>query len=178
MAIHIFCLLCVFCSTVFQFSVLIILGRKGSEIADLPVKKHSFNTHEAQSSPISRKPFSPILSSKPFSPILSKESPKANAANKLEVIESNTSFLTPSKTVSAVGEEEANKTPNTMRFHVPSTPLTTSIPMYTSTTPAPPPVASVATTVIREAPEEIEYSFEELRAGFILPEHLKSLLHL
>ncbi|KAL8126257.1 65-kDa microtubule-associated protein 3-like [Apium graveolens] len=152
-------------------------GRKGFETADLPVKKHFFNAHEVQSSPISRKPFSPISS---------KESPKANAANKLEnmnrthtemaqkATESNDSFLTPSKTVSALGEE-ANMTPKTMKFHVPSTSFTPSIPMYTGTTPAP---QSVATTQISEAPEEIEYSFEELRAGFILPEHLGPLLHL
>ncbi|KAK1392833.1 65-kDa microtubule-associated protein 3 [Heracleum sosnowskyi] len=152
-------------------------GTKGFDIADLPVKKHSFNAHEAQSSPVFRKPFSLISS---------KESPKANAANKLEdmngtdnemaqkAIESNNSFLTPSKTVPAVGE--ANMSPKTMKFPALSTPLTPSIPMYTSTTPAP---QSVATTLIREAPEEIEYSFEELRAGFILPEaHLKPLFHL
>lgn len=150
-------------------------GRKGFDIANLPVKKHSFSAHEAQSSPVFRKPFSPLSS---------KESPKANAANLEDMkgthnetaqktIESNTSFLTPSKTVSAVGEE-ANMTPKTMKFPVPSTPP--SVPMYTSTTPAPQSVASAAATMIREAPEGIEYSFEEIRAGFILPE--AHLLHL
>lgn len=50
---------------------------------------------------------------------------------------------------------------------VPCTPSTVSIPMQTAMTPAP----------FKETiPEGIEYSFEERRAGFVIPiAHLKSV---
>ncbi|KAL1822825.1 hypothetical protein ACET3Z_009603 [Daucus carota] len=150
-------------------------GSRGLDTADLPGKKHFLSALEAQMSPVFRKPFSPISS---------KELLKANAANVLsgtryemaqKPVESDTSFLTPSRTVSAAAE--ANMNQKTMMLPVPSTP--SAPPVYTSTTPAPQSIHPAAATLIREAPEEIEYSFEERRAGFILPEaHLKALTHL
>ena len=61
-----------------------------------------------------------------------------------------------------------------MPIPVPSTPSTISVPMLTAMTPAPPPapVPYNANPV-----EETEYSFEERRAGFVLPQaHLKTAI--
>ncbi|KAK1366641.1 65-kDa microtubule-associated protein 3 [Heracleum sosnowskyi] len=145
-------------------------GRRGLDIAGLPVKKHSFNAHEVESSPVVRKPFSPISSrepSKTATNILEDLNRKRNETAQKTIPGHNTTpFTTPSKTVFAAAEEE-NMTPKTIP--VPFTPSTPSIPMQTGMTPAPHPVAYIATTPIKEVPEEIEYSFEERRAGFVLP---------
>ncbi|KAI3884729.1 hypothetical protein MKW92_039499 [Papaver armeniacum] len=103
----------------------------------LPVKKHSFNSTNAYQTE------SP-MTRKPFSPVTSAVSAKANTANLLQPV-----YTTPSKVSSLVDEE--NMTP---RVVVPKTPYT---PMQTAMTPAP------ALPVTRE----IEYSFEERRAGFV-----------
>lgn len=86
------------------------------------------------------------------------------------------SFTTPSKTNTLVDEE--NRTPKAMPIPVPSTPSTVSVPMQTAITPAhalaPIPYG---TTQVEETAEEIEYSFEERRAGFVLPKtHVKPLI--
>jgi protein regulator of cytokinesis 1 len=60
-------------------------------------------------------------------------------------------------------DEKENKTPKNIGFSVPTTPLT--VPMFTVTTPDT--LTSKAATKI--APS-LEYSFEELRAGFVLPQ--------
>lgn len=147
------------------------------DIAGLPVKKHTFNAYEVESSPVMRRPFSPISS---------RESSKTNATNILEdlnrkhndtvqkTIPGNTTpFTTPSKTVFASAGED-NMTLKTAP--APYTPSTPSIPMQTGMTPAPRSVAYIATPT-KEVPEEIEYSFEEQRAGFVLPgTHPKSQL--
>lgn len=153
--------------------MLFISGRRGLDIAGLPVKKHPFdaanNAHEVES-PITRKPFSPISSS---------ESSKAHADNVPEdlnkkhdgmlqkTVTSNiTPFTTPAKLTSIAFEE--NRTPaKTMTLPVPCTPKTVSVSMQTIMTPAPQPFACGATP-IKEFHEEIEYSFEETRAGFVL----------
>lgn len=154
-------------------------GRRGLDIAGLPSKKHSFNAgiaHEVES-PMMRKPFSPISST---------ASSKGNMKNLLEdlniahseplqkMLPSNINtmpFSTPSKIVSVADEE--NRTPKAiMHIPVPKTPSTVSVPMQTATTPAPP---HFGTKTVEEIAEEIEYSFEERRAGFILPKaHMKS----
>ncbi|XP_022890286.1 65-kDa microtubule-associated protein 3-like [Olea europaea var. sylvestris] len=140
-------------------------GRRGLDIAGLPLKPHSFNppnAHEIES-PMMRKPFSPISST---------DSSKSNATNILEdlnrkhnemlqktLTSNNTPFVTPSKTISTPDEE--NRTPKTMAILVPSTPSTVSVPMLTAITPA-----SCIPESMKD--EEIEYSFEERRAGFVL----------
>ncbi|CAI9092095.1 OLC1v1027250C1 [Oldenlandia corymbosa var. corymbosa] len=153
-------------------------GRRGLDIAGLPVKKHSFgavNLHEVESSPIIRKPFSPISST---------DSSKSNAVNILEdlnrkqsemfqkTLTSNTTvFTTPTKTISSM--EEENRTPKPMVTPLPSTPATTIsvVPMQTAMTPAPPSSLALASNYkpADDIPEPIEYSFEERRAGFFLP---------
>ncbi|CAL5404904.1 unnamed protein product [Camellia sinensis] len=162
-------------------------GRRGLDIAGLPLKKHSFNAVNAREveSPLKRKPFSPISST---------ESSKSNAANLIEdvnrkqnemisqkLLRSNsTQFTTPSKLMSATAEEE-NRTPKVMSIPMPPTPSTVSIPMQTAMTPAARPLVPYCggKPVVEEIiPEEIEYSFEERRVGFVLPRtpHLKTAI--
>ncbi|XP_048430283.1 uncharacterized protein LOC103937591 isoform X2 [Pyrus x bretschneideri] len=72
---------------------------------------------------------------------------------------------------------EENKTPKVMPIFTPTTPSTVLVPMQTTMTPAPPPPVPFATNLVQEIPEEIEYSFEERRAGFVLPKtHVKSMI--
>lgn len=144
------------------------------------MRKHSFNAVNAREleSPMMRKPFSPISST---------ASSKGNMANLLEdqniahreplqkPLPSTIPFSTPSKILSVADEE--NWTPRAMPISVPKTPSTVSVPMQTAITPAPPSALPFGTKVVEEIPEEIEYSFEERRAGFVLPKaHVKSLI--
>ncbi|KAL3521451.1 hypothetical protein ACH5RR_019600 [Cinchona calisaya] len=150
-------------------------GRRGLDVAGLPLKKHSFGAVS------SRELESPMVR-KPFSPISSTDSSKSNATNILEDLNkkhndmlqktltsnSNTSFTTPTKIIPAV--EEENRTPKAMTIPVPSTPATVSVPMQTAVTPAPfVDVLPLNSKQVDSIPEEIEYSFEERRAGFVLP---------
>ncbi|KAJ9545763.1 hypothetical protein OSB04_025470 [Centaurea solstitialis] len=120
---------------------------------------------------------------KPFSPISSKESSKANATEvgrkhetplKTFQNQNNTMpFTTPTKAAIFCLEDE-NRTPKTNMIPIlPSTPFTA---MQMAMTPAPAaavPVSIPFSDQIKEVvvnPEEIiEYSFEERRAGFVLP---------
>ena len=107
---------------------------------------------------------------KPFTPIFSTEAPKSNTTNSVEdfnrkqnetsqrIIQSNNMQIamntTPSKQISTAEEEN-------------TAPTTVSIPMQTAPAPVPCSDGNPA--------EEIEYSFEERRAGFVLPRtHLKT----
>ncbi|GFZ15242.1 microtubule associated protein (MAP65/ASE1) family protein [Actinidia rufa] len=109
---------------------------------------------------------------KPFTSISSTESPKSNTTILAEdfnrkqnetsqrTLQSNNTQIavnaTPSKLISA--PEEENTAPTTM-----------SVPMQTATTPAPV-ICSDGNPAV-----EVEYSFEERRAGFVLPRtHLKT----
>ncbi|KAK2971749.1 hypothetical protein RJ640_022888, partial [Escallonia rubra] len=152
-------------------------GRRGLDIAGLPVKKHSFNAAHEVESPMVRKPFSPIAStesSKANTMNLVEDHRKHNEISQKTLPSSNTPFSTPSKTISVLDEE--NRTPKTMTLPIPSTPSTVSVPMQTAMTPALP--LPVPCITIQETPaEEIEYSFEERRAGFVLPRtHLKTVI--
>ncbi|KAL0371615.1 UNVERIFIED_CONTAM: microtubule-associated protein 3 [Sesamum calycinum] len=157
-------------------------GRRGLDLAGLPINQHSFNLQNAREieSPIIRKPFSPISST---------DSSKSSATNILEALNrkhnemlpktitsDSTPFSTPSKTVPIADVE--NRTPQAMAI-IPSTPSTISIPMQMAITPAPAqmpitpaPIQKAlipAPTALKSVDEEIEYSFEEKRAGFVLP---------
>ncbi|CAN6565072.1 unnamed protein product [Malus baccata var. baccata] len=135
-------------------------GRRGLDVAGLPVKKHSFGAPNASEveTPTTRKPFSPI--SVPVS-----------------IPTENVAFATTPLKPRTVADE-ANKTPKAMPISVPTTPSTVSVPMQTAITPAPPPPPiPFATNLVQEIPEEIEYSFEERRAGFVLPRtHVKPMI--
>lgn len=72
--------------------------------------------------------------------------------------------------------DEQNRTPKAMSIPMPKTPSTLSVPMQTAMTLAPPP-AQYGASSAEEVPEVIEYSFEEIRAGFFLPgTHIKSII--
>ncbi|KAL0452555.1 UNVERIFIED_CONTAM: microtubule-associated protein 3 [Sesamum latifolium] len=149
-------------------------GRRVVSMAGHPAKQQSPNIVNARQreSPVVRKPFSPISIT---------NSSKTNVTNTLEdwnkrhkeklhktPITNNKPFTTPPKTISIA--EQENRTPQTTGISVPSTPSTASLPVQTPTTPSPlqttiTPVLSTKTTV----QDEIEYSFEERRAGFVLP---------
>ncbi|KAI3471067.1 hypothetical protein Pfo_027730 [Paulownia fortunei] len=166
-------------------------GRRCLDMAGLPVKQHSLNSVNSREAEL------PMMR-KPFSPISSMNSSKSNAANILEdmnkkhnemlhktLIINKTHFTTPPKIIYS-GEEE-NRTPKTPAITVPSTPSTVSVPMQTAMTPAPiqtaitpAPVQTAmipALSTIKSVEEEIEYSFEERRARFVLPKsHLMTVI--
>ncbi|KAI7745389.1 hypothetical protein M8C21_011102 [Ambrosia artemisiifolia] len=139
-------------------------GRRGLDITGVPAnRKHSISEVEPSQQPIFRPPFSPISST---------ESSKSNITTLLEDINrqhqktfQNTNTSAPSKSLVAATDAE-NRNPKTNM--IPMTP-SGSVPMQTAVTPAPP---------LKEMiPDEIiEYSFEERRAGFLLPRsHLKTV---
>lgn len=145
-------------------------GSRGLDIAGLPTKKQSFNVREIE-------PSSPMMR-KPFSPILTKPSAATNLFEDLNRgINTTTSVpCTPSKT--SILTDEENKTPKkAVPIPVPTTPSTVSVPMQTAVTPAPAQAPFGSNVVEEEGHEEIEYSFEEKRAGFMLNRlHLKSAI--
>lgn len=153
-------------------------GRRGLDGAG-PAAKHSFGAATAHQpeSPMRRKPFSPIT-------LKAHRTNSLDNANVIhgEVLQkafpSNNTFSTPLKKTLQTTDDE-NMTPRTMPIHVPTTPSTVSVPMHTAMTPdllnLP---SSVGTMTPKEIPEVIEYSFEERRAGFVLPKmNIKSVSH-
>lgn len=172
-------------SVCLEFSV-VSVGRRGLDVAGLPVKKHSFGSNASVrevDSPMVRVPFSPISST-----TSSKANNITNLSDDMNLTHGETSmqktlptnnmqFTTPTKTTTTTSmADDENKTPKAMPIPVPATPSTVSIPMQTAMTPAPPQV-SFGTKVVEDRPEEIEYSFEEIRAGFVLSKtHVKSMM--
>ncbi|KAJ0113701.1 hypothetical protein Patl1_00276 [Pistacia atlantica] len=145
-------------------------GRRTSEIAGDLVKKRPSGAAKAREAESQ-------LVRKPLSPISLAISSKANIANFLEdqkrtqnetlqkpLAGSNTAVVTPSKST-FVGNEE-NKTPRTIPIPVPKTPSTVTIPMLMAMTPATPSV-SFGAKAVKKIVENVEYSFEEVRAGFL-----------
>ncbi|KAI3458258.1 hypothetical protein Pfo_014921 [Paulownia fortunei] len=166
-------------------------GRRGLDLAGLPVKQHSLNLQIAREveSPMMRKPFSPIsstdLSKSNVTNILEDLSKKHNEMLQKTLTSNSTPFSTPSKMISMA--EVENRTPQAMAIPVPSTPSTVSIPMQmaitpasmvTAITPAPMQMAIIPVpSAAKSVNEEIEYSFEERRAGFVLPRsHLVNVM--
>ncbi|KVI04584.1 Microtubule-associated protein, MAP65/Ase1/PRC1 [Cynara cardunculus var. scolymus] len=151
-------------------------GRRGLDIAGLAAsRKHSLSEVEP-SQPIFRKPFSPISSTESSKSLLEDFNRKHEMLQKTFQTSSNsTPFITPSKITLSATEDE-NRTPKTNMIPlVPSTPSTVSVPMQTVATPAP---LDCLNQIKETVPEEIiEYSFEERRAGFVLPiAHLKTII--
>ncbi|KAL7108477.1 hypothetical protein ACP275_06G114800 [Erythranthe tilingii] len=150
-------------------------GRRRLDMTGLPVKQNSLNStnaHEKRELPLTRKPFSPISSKNSSKP--------NNAANNLEdtnrkqneilmrktqlIVNNNNSStpLTPPRRICSTADVENRTPPQTKTIiDLPKTPSTVSVPMQTAVTPVP----STQTTV----EEEIEYSFEEKRARFVMP---------
>ncbi|KAJ8752928.1 hypothetical protein K2173_008663 [Erythroxylum novogranatense] len=153
-------------------------GRRGSDIAGLNVEKHYFTTSNAREpeSPLMRKPFSPISSTTSSkSNMLEEAAAMAHGDLNKAIPQNNLSFTTPSKTVSSAYEE--NRTPKTIPIPVPTTPSSLSIPMQTTITPVVQSAYGAYPVEEQDPPEEIEYSFEERRARYVVPKaHIKSLI--
>ncbi|KAF3439975.1 hypothetical protein FNV43_RR18253 [Rhamnella rubrinervis] len=150
-----------------------IAGRRLTQISSHSVKKHSSIAAKIDEieSPLVRKPFSPVSS---------RLSSKANIANFLEdqnrqqdstmqrkLSSSDQKPLgTPSKF--AIVDDDENGTPRTMPIPVPSTPSTMPGMVLAAKTP-PTPRGSSGACPVDKSDEPVEYSFEELRSGFIQP---------
>ncbi|KAK1256766.1 65-kDa microtubule-associated protein 3 [Acorus gramineus] len=125
------------------------IGTRSLDVAPLSKKKHSIIAPSARETdaPVLRRPFTPVTPA-----------------------HSETIVKTPSKLSSHISNEEI-RTPKMMQIPAPKTPMTVSVPMQTTEiTPSPIVSSHFGNTAVREITEdEIEYSFEERRAGFILP---------
>ncbi|KAH9697297.1 65-kDa microtubule-associated protein 3 [Citrus sinensis] len=140
-------------------------GRRGLDIPGEPKKKQSSDASE-QDSPMKRRPFSAINSTTSSNDV----NPNGETVQKPDP-PFDLSFTTPSNTNSFIDDE--NMTPKSMPIPVPPTPPTISVPMQTTTTTPAPADALIPFNVYQvvETAEGIdEYSFEERRAGFVLPE--------
>ncbi|CAL5397983.1 unnamed protein product [Camellia sinensis] len=148
-------------------------GKKIPDTGGLQAKQLTYNASNALEikSPLIRKPLSPVNSA-----LLSNtgnfqgQNTTENAAASQKTLPTNkTPVSSPAKIVSAVDDE--NKTPRTMPVPLPATPPTVSVAMQMVATPV---TSSVPCHV-----KDVEYSFEERRASFVLPtSYLKSLLPL
>ncbi|TKY45050.1 65-kDa microtubule-associated protein 3 [Spatholobus suberectus] len=135
-------------------------ARRGLDIAGVPMKKYSIGAGV----PLTRQPFSPIsltVSSKANVEVAADDLNTQNVKLQKTLAVSNFPSIPNSKTTTVVDEE--NRTPKAMPIYVPTTPLKVSIPMNMSMTPAPSSVPYGGDLV-----QEIEYSFEERRLGFVL----------
>ncbi|KAJ8900376.1 hypothetical protein K2173_025016 [Erythroxylum novogranatense] len=145
-------------------------GRRNSETADHLAKKKFSTAVKALKK-------EPHLIRKPLSPVPLTVSSQANVAKCLEdqknavigksgtrVSCNKSPYRTPERPITVLDEE--NRTPKTLPFLVPKTPSTVSAPMLMVTTPATPYVSS-STKIVKTIMEQVEYSFEELRAGFV-----------
>ncbi|KAI3449137.1 hypothetical protein Pfo_005802 [Paulownia fortunei] len=140
-------------------------GKKN--ISGGPVKQHSSNASNSQHAGLLtlRKALSPIssLSSNIISCNFRDQNAKSGEFQDTHTA-CKTPAGTPTKTVSAYDE---NRTPKKMPIPVAATPPTVSTAMQTATTPFTPGIRGT---------EEVEYSYEERRAGFIIPKsHSKPL---
>lgn len=144
-------------------------------------KNFTFNGRETESAVV-RRPFSPIsstASTRAHEDFCDDENIAENNTMHQQIVSKNDTsqqiYNTPSKIIPSAGEE--NCTPKVMHISAPTTtPSTVSAPMHTSMTPAPlrQPDFHEADNFVEVIDEEVEYSFEERRAGFVLPNtHLK-----
>ncbi|KAH6812142.1 hypothetical protein C2S51_025904 [Perilla frutescens var. frutescens] len=136
-------------------------GKKN--MASGPMKQHSSNasiSHHNGSSTL-RKALSPLSSL--CSNVISSNHLEQNTKN-AELQDTQAGYKTPAATPTKMyGGNDENRTPQTMPIPVPATPTTVSSPMLAAKTPFTP---GVRATV------EVEYSYEERRAGFVLPKTL------
>ncbi|WJX76960.1 hypothetical protein P8452_60316 [Trifolium repens] len=119
-------------------------------------------------SPRIRKPLSPVSSTVLSKANINSQEPRKikNVATKPMLQKSEKLIeTTPSKPFIADDDddEKENKTPKNIGFSVPTTPLT--VPMFTVTTPD-----TLTSKAVTKIAPSLEYSFEELRAGFVLPQ--------
>ncbi|WCJ22848.1 microtubule-associated protein 65-4 [Euphorbia peplus] len=134
-------------------------GRRCSEISGHLAKKPQIST-----SRLIRKPLSPI----PLSMSSKANIEKLPEDHKGKPDESSHTLIeTPTKLISYKADE--NRTPRTLPIQVPVTPKTALPSMLIAVTPATPYPSSSAKTA-KNLLQNAEYSFEEVRAGFVFPE--------
>ncbi|XP_065859420.1 65-kDa microtubule-associated protein 3 isoform X2 [Euphorbia lathyris] len=136
-------------------------GRRNSEISDHFVKKQQVST-----SRLTRKPLSPIpLSMSSEANIEKFAEDQKGKRNET----SQTLMKTPTKPIS--GKDKENITPKKLPIEVPITPKTSTLPpMLMALTPATPYRYSSSKKAKSLLLQNVEYSFEEVRAGFLCPE--------
>ncbi|KAG4187973.1 hypothetical protein ERO13_A08G134000v2 [Gossypium hirsutum] len=141
-----------------------VVGRRSSEVSGHVVKKQPLSAAKMREmeSPAVRKPLSSV--SNVVNPIVEQE--KVQKGQRL-----SPGCKTPMAKASkpTVNGEDQNRTPKAMPIPVPTTPSTISAPMLMAITPATP--ATLGTykfEKILEQVQQIEYSFEEVRAGFFM----------
>ncbi|KAL6965006.1 hypothetical protein U1Q18_036062 [Sarracenia purpurea var. burkii] len=140
----------------------------------LPVKQQTCSRSNVREImlPLVRKPLSPVNSALSSKANIQAQNFAENAAPRKTPPPTNktTPVKSPAKIFSAHDEDE-NRTPRTMPVPLPTTPPTVSVAMQAATPAATPSVPCSG--------KDVEYSFEERRASFILPKsYLSSLLQL
>ncbi|GAA0145422.1 non-motor microtubule binding protein [Lithospermum erythrorhizon] len=130
------------------------------DLSEIPGKQHrcdSLNPHESDIS-ASRRPLSPLssFSSNINSAANIQDQNQSNVESYEAAAVVKTPTATPTKNISVY---EVNVTPKTVPDTMPVTPSTVSVAMQTAVTPA--------TPGINRHVDNMEYSFEEKRAGFI-----------
>ena len=142
------------------------VGSRSSEVSGRVVKKQPPIPAKVRGieSPAVRKPLSPVSFA---------VNSNANIVNFIEdqkkVLDPGCKTPTgiPSKPT-LIGDDE-NRTPKAMPIPIPTTPSTVSAPMLMAITPLTPATLGVYKVErIVEQVQQIEYSFEEVRAGFFL----------
>ncbi|KAK2994287.1 hypothetical protein RJ640_024010 [Escallonia rubra] len=143
-------------------------GKTSFHVSGPPVVQNSSsasNAHEI-TTPM-RKPLSPVssaLSSKANAGNIQDQNTTPDAAVESTLCSNTTPVASPAKATAAAHDE--NRTPRTMPM--PTTPSSVSVAMQTAKTPI--------TPCVPHGGQETDYSFEEMRAGFVLPNaHSKSL---
>uniref|UniRef100_A0A1D1XLT1 65-kDa microtubule-associated protein 3 n=1 Tax=Anthurium amnicola TaxID=1678845 RepID=A0A1D1XLT1_9ARAE len=162
-------------------STMLSAGRRGLDVAGLPAKKLSFvasNAREAEAAP-PRKPFCPVDAAAaappemntPLRPVITPVDEENRTPQAVQQIPApKTPKTVPVSTQMAVTPASAVPTLST-----PMTPISTPLPLQMAMTPAAAPFAleQAAACAVQE---EIDYSFEESRAGFALPtEQVKTI---
>eukprot|EP00268_Persea_americana_P059420 TRINITY_DN7288_c0_g1_i1.p1 TRINITY_DN7288_c0_g1~~TRINITY_DN7288_c0_g1_i1.p1 ORF type:complete len:675 (+),score=173.77 TRINITY_DN7288_c0_g1_i1:742-2766(+) len=174
-----------------SFETEVLIRKPLSQVTALSSKANTGNALEGLNISHNRPPAKAVLSNNMLATTPSKQTFVTNEENRnpevtsslmpttpLSLSESTQTATTPVCSAvlfaSSVEEIPPPPTPEEMPIPVPATPSTVSVPMQMSMTPAP---ASIPfETGALEMPDEREYSFEERRAGFIVPMiHLKSV---
>ncbi|XVF22701.1 hypothetical protein REPUB_Repub12eG0193700 [Reevesia pubescens] len=146
-------------------------GRRSSEVPDRMVKQQPPSATKVREieKPAIRKPLSPVsfaVNSNANIMNFIEDQKKVQNGQRL-----NPGCKTPNGTPAKptlIGDDE-NRTPKAMPIPIPTTPSTVSAPMLMAITPATPAtMGAYEVEKIVEQMQQVEYSFEEVRAGFFL----------
>ncbi|KAK6260804.1 hypothetical protein SCA6_015278 [Theobroma cacao] len=145
--------------------------KRNSEVPGRVIKKQPLSAAKVREneSPAVRKPLSPVsfaVNSKANIVNFTEDQKKVKNGQRL-----NPGCQTPTGVPAKptlIGDDE-NRTPKAMPIPMPTTPSTVSAPMLMAMTPATPAtLGAYKVENVLERVQQVEYSFEELRAGFFL----------